>query len=89
MHRHHVQQVCPFFATKFSLHERSRDSPFNTYRQLLLRVSALWRRKLSVSIFTSSPLHSYTVGGRVAQFLFVVELLMHVAFFLRKDSLKH
>jgi hypothetical protein len=26
---HHVQQVCPFFATKFSLHERSRDSPFN------------------------------------------------------------
>ena len=30
MHRHHVQQVCPFFATKFSLHERSRDSPFNT-----------------------------------------------------------
>ena len=29
MDRHHVQQVCPFFATKFSLHERSRDSPFN------------------------------------------------------------
>jgi hypothetical protein len=29
MARHHVQQVCPFFATKFSLHERSRDSPFN------------------------------------------------------------
>jgi hypothetical protein len=26
---HHVQQVCPFFATKFSLHESSRDSPFN------------------------------------------------------------
>jgi hypothetical protein len=30
MDRHHVQQVCPFFATKFSLHERSRDSPFNS-----------------------------------------------------------
>jgi hypothetical protein len=30
MDRHYVQQVCPFFATKFSLHERSRDSPFNT-----------------------------------------------------------
>ena len=29
MDRHYVQQVCPFFATKFSLHERSRDSPFN------------------------------------------------------------
>jgi hypothetical protein len=35
MDRHHVQQVCPFFATKFSLHERSRDSPFNTYEQIV------------------------------------------------------
>jgi hypothetical protein len=32
MDRHHVQQVCLFFATKFSLHERSRDSPFNRKR---------------------------------------------------------
>ena len=32
MDRHHVQQVCPFFATRFSLHEHSRDSPFNMFR---------------------------------------------------------
>jgi hypothetical protein len=40
MDRHYVQQVCPFFATKFSLHERSRDSPFNTYRDSAVRAVA-------------------------------------------------
>jgi hypothetical protein len=29
MARHYVQQMYPWFATLFSLHERSRDSPFN------------------------------------------------------------
>jgi IS4 transposase len=35
MARHYVQQMSPWFATLFSLHERSRDSPFNIFNILL------------------------------------------------------
>ena len=65
MDRHYVQQVCPFFATKFSLHERSRDSPFN--------------RNCSHSEFLSRPVRSEVTIGQFLHLLSVCHILQKLA----------
>jgi hypothetical protein len=69
MDRHHVQQVCLFFATKFSLHERSRDSPFNMYGDHKIELKY---QGTTPDCFIHLELYSPYLEGSVAPFVGIV-----------------